>query len=45
LAIKLNIRYSGKRTNVRKKAREQGWELYYGDWREPEVKRSELRRM
>ena len=45
LAIKLNIKYSGARTNVRKKAREQGWELYYGDWREYEVKRSELRRM
>ena len=39
LAGKLNIRYSGKHTNIRKKAREQGWELYYGDWREPEVKR------
>ena len=38
LAIKLNIKYSGARTNVRKKAREQGWELYYGDWREYEVK-------
>ena len=38
LAGKLNIRYSGKRTNIRKKAREQGWELYYGDWREYEVK-------
>lgn len=39
LAIKLNINYKGSRTNVRKKAREQGWELYYGDWREYEVKR------
>lgn len=39
LAIKLNIKYSGARTNVRKKAREQGWELYYGDWREYEVKK------
>ena len=39
LAGKLNIRYSGKHTNIRKKAREQGWELYYGDWREYEVKR------
>ena len=45
LAIKLNIKYSGARTNVRKKAREQGWVLYYGDWREPEVRRSELRRL
>jgi len=38
LADKLNIRYYGARTNIRKKAKEQGWELYYGDWREPEVK-------
>lgn len=39
LAIKLNVNYKGSRTNVRKKAREQGWELCYGDWREYEVKR------
>ena len=39
LAIKLNINYKGSRTNIRKKAREQGWELCYGDWREYEVKR------
>ena len=42
LAIKLNIKYHGARTNVRKKAREQGWELYYGDWREPEVRRRDI---
>ena len=39
LAIKLNINYKGSRTNIRKKAREQGWKLCYGDWREYEVKR------
>ena len=39
LAGKLSIKYKGSRTNIRKKAKEQGWELYYGDWREPEVKR------
>ena len=39
LAGKLNIRYSGKHTNVRKKAKEQGWHLDYGDWHEPEVRR------
>ena len=38
LAIKLNIKYYGARTNVRKKAREQGWHLDYGDWHEPEVR-------
>ena len=38
LAGKLNIRYYGAHTHVRTKAREQGWELEYGDWREPEVK-------
>ena len=39
LANKLNIKYHGARTNVRKKAREQGWYLDYGDWHEPEVRR------
>lgn len=39
LAIKLNIKYYGARTNVSKKAREQGWHLDYGDWHEPEVRR------
>ena len=43
LAIKLDIKYNGARTNVRKKAREQGWELYYGDWREYEVKEEETK--
>lgn len=38
LAIKLNTNYKGSRTNIRKKAREQGWHLEYGDWREPEVR-------
>ena len=40
LANKLNIRYYGARTHVRTKAREQGWNLEYGDWREPEVRRA-----
>lgn len=39
LAGKLDIKYKGARTNVRKKAREQGWNLYFGDWREPEVRK------
>lgn len=43
LAIKLNTRYYGARTHVRTKAREQGWELEYGDWREPEVRKRELK--
>ena len=43
LADKLNISYKGSRTNIRKKAKEQGWELYYGDWREPEVKEEETK--
>ena len=42
LAIKLDIKYNGARTNVRKKAREQGWVLEYGDWREPEVRRRDI---
>ena len=39
LAIKLNIKYNGAHTNVLKKAQEQGRNLEYGDWREPEVRR------
>ena len=39
LAIKLDIKYNGAHTNVRTKAREQGWHLEYGNWREPEVRK------
>jgi len=37
LANRINIKYYGARTHVRTKAREQGWQLDFGDWREPEV--------